>query len=70
MIISEELVDATRDENGLPLTTAALEVLGIVLQQFDDTDRSWDKNPDGLPVPSAADYAADILRKLSNKYRG
>lgn len=63
-VISEELVDATRDENGLALTTAALEVLDIVLKQFDDTDRLWDKSNDGLPVPSAADYAADIIRKL------
>lgn len=63
------LVDALRDENGLPMTSAALTVLNAVIAVIDETDAGWDRSfLQSQSVPTAQSYAAEVVRKLSRDY--
>jgi hypothetical protein len=66
MLISDELRDALRDENGLAPTGAALTVLTEVLTAIDGMDTYWGQERDG--IPTEADYADHIVSHLVETY--
>jgi len=56
-----------RDENGLSLTPAAIDVLVSVLATIDSLDETWGEKK--LPgVPSINDYAANVIEVLRRRY--
>ena len=56
-----------RDENGLPLTAGAVDVLVSVLATIDALDETWGEKK--LPgYPSINDYAVNVIEVLRRRY--
>jgi hypothetical protein len=63
----EKIRDALHDDNGLPPTAAASDVLIAVIFALNRTDEKWGER--GFPgAPSTTDYAAAVAAFLELRY--
>jgi hypothetical protein len=67
MSVREGLARVLADENGLPPTAAALDVLGTVITALQDRDLIWAEH--SMPAtPPARVYAGDVIGQLTSDY--